>query len=65
MNILSNAEGAFRRHKFITDHRMHIDPTDGVSALSWWWGLRAPETLSYTGGSVATGRATHAGQVNR
>jgi hypothetical protein len=20
-------------------------PTDGVSTLSWWWGLSAPETL--------------------
>jgi hypothetical protein len=22
-----------------------LDPTDVVSALSWWWGLSAPETL--------------------
>jgi hypothetical protein len=21
------------------------DPNDGVSTLSWWWGLSAPETL--------------------
>jgi hypothetical protein len=20
-------------------------PTNGISTLSWWWGLRAPETL--------------------
>jgi hypothetical protein len=22
-----------------------IRPTNGISTLSWWWGLRAPETL--------------------
>jgi hypothetical protein len=22
-----------------------LPPTDGVSTLSWWWGLSAPETL--------------------
>jgi hypothetical protein len=22
-----------------------VIPTDGVSPLSWWWGLSAPETL--------------------
>jgi hypothetical protein len=22
-----------------------IYPTNGISTLSWWWGLRAPETL--------------------
>jgi hypothetical protein len=36
-------------------------PTDGASTLLWWWDLSAPE--SYAGGSVATGRATHARQV--
>jgi hypothetical protein len=36
-------------------------PTNGISTLSWWWGLRAPQ--SYAAGSVATDRATHAGQV--
>jgi hypothetical protein len=36
-------------------------PTDGVSTLSWWWDLSAPEC--YAGGGVATGRAIHAGQV--
>jgi hypothetical protein len=38
-------------------------PANGVSTLTWWWGLSAPETLSYAGGSVAIGRVTHAGQV--
>jgi hypothetical protein len=39
-------------------------PTDGVSTLSLWWGLSAPgDPESYAGGSVATGRATHVGQV--
>jgi hypothetical protein len=32
-----------------------------ILTLSWWWGFSAPET--YAGGSVATGRATQAGQV--
>jgi hypothetical protein len=36
-------------------------PTDAIPTLSWWWGLS--ETLSDAGGSVATGRATQAGQV--
>jgi hypothetical protein len=41
----------------------HYNPTDGVSTLLCWWGLSAPETLScYAGGSVSTGRVTHAGQ---
>jgi hypothetical protein len=22
-----------------------MSPTNGISTLSWWWGLRAPETL--------------------
>jgi hypothetical protein len=22
-----------------------VNPTDGVSTLSWWWGLSTPETL--------------------
>jgi hypothetical protein len=24
---------------------MNTIPTNGISTLSWWWGLRAPETL--------------------
>jgi hypothetical protein len=40
---------------------IYMCPTNSISTLSWWWGLRAPE--SYAGGSIATGRATHAGQV--
>jgi hypothetical protein len=29
----------------IFTHITHNFPTDGVSTLSWWWGLSAPETL--------------------
>jgi hypothetical protein len=40
-----------------------ITPTDGVSTLSWWWVECSRDSESYAGGSVATGRSTHAGKV--
>jgi hypothetical protein len=37
-----------------------VRPTDGVSILSW---LCSRDPESYAGGSVATGRGTHARQA--
>jgi hypothetical protein len=64
-NLFKGVYEIFKYAKYILNELISIYsmkiPTDGVSNLSWWWGLSAPE--SYAGGSVATGRATHAGQV--
>jgi hypothetical protein len=38
-----------------------ITPTKCISTLLWWWGL--PDSV--TGGSLTTGRATHAEKVKR
>jgi hypothetical protein len=49
-------------HEFIYANVTQLLPTDGVSTLSWWWGLSTPET--YASSSVAPGRVTQAGEVS-
>jgi hypothetical protein len=40
------------------------NPTNAIPTLSWWGGVECSwDHESYAGGSVATGRATQAGQV--
>jgi hypothetical protein len=35
----------FLNSLLIFTHLITDTPTNGVSTLSWWWGLSAPETL--------------------
>jgi hypothetical protein len=47
-SLESNFRDRFKKKdsymRFLCYWAIHI-PTDGVSTLSWWWGLSAPETL--------------------
>jgi hypothetical protein len=36
--------GLDERNTSVVNYVKHL-PTNGISTLSWWWGLRAPETL--------------------